>query len=163
MNPRKFDPSWYAGVMKGTSAFVLACGPLGSGVKLWSRRRLFGHRDDEVMADRAMAALRIPAPKVGPGDDPAEKAMEARESAVRARVAEIRKFAAHAPVVMNWITRDLGTDPSRFDPENLGLPGALIDGADVILYVLRDGRITDDVGKCFVLKDAYTAEPRSEA
>jgi len=163
MKPRKFDPSWYAGVMKVTSAVVLACGPPGSGAKLWARRRLFGHRDDEVLADRAMAALDIPTPKVGPGDDPAEKAAEARDSAVRKRLAEIRKFAAGAPVIINWTTRDIGTDPAKLDSENLGLPGTLVDGVDVILYVLRDGRITDDAGKCFVLKDAFEAEPRSEA
>jgi len=162
MKFKAFDPAWYARVMKSTSAVVLACGPLGSGVKLWSRRRLFGHRDDEVLADHAMAALDIPTPRVGPDDDPAEKAMEARDAAVRKRLAEIRKFAAGAPVIMNWSTRDLGTNPDRFDPESLGLPGSLIDDVDVILYVMRDGRMTDDSAKCFVLKDAYEAEPRAE-
>lgn len=152
MKPQIFDPSWYARVMKSTSAVVLACGPTGSGVKLWSRRRLLGHRDDEVLADNAMAALDILVPKMGQGDNPTEKATEAKEVAVRKRLAEIRKFAASAPVIMNWTTRDLGVDPTNFDPENLGLPGALIDGVDVILYVMRDGRITDDITKCFVLK-----------
>lgn len=162
MTARVFDPGWYARVMKGTSALVLACGPPGSGVKLWTRRRLFGHRDDEVLADRAMAALKFPAPKVGPGDDAFAKVAESRDIAVRSRLEEIRRFAAGAPVIMNWTTRDLGTDRSKYDAENLGMPAALIDGVDVILYVARDGRLTDDLAKCFVLKDAYSAEPRSE-
>jgi hypothetical protein len=160
---KKFDPNWYTKVMKGTSALVLACGPIGSGVKLWTRRRLLGHRDDEVLADHAMAALHFDTPRVEPGDDPVTKVAESRDLAVKRRLAEIKKFAAGAPVVLNWTTRDLGVDAAKFSVENLGLPGALIDGVDVVLYVVRDGRMTDDIGKCFILKDSYTTEPRSEA
>jgi len=160
MTARQFEPDWYARVMKGTSAVVLACGPNGAGVKLWTRRRLFGHRDDEVLADNAMSALRIERPKLSPGDDPVIKALEAKNAAVRQRLDEIKKFAAGAPVIMNWTTRDMGTEPAKFDAEALGLPSALLDGADVILYVVRDGRITGDIDKCWVLKDAYSSEPR---
>ena len=160
MPARRFDPAWYASVMKRTQAMVLACGPPGSGVRLWTRRRLLGHRDDEVLADRAMSALSFAAPAVGPGDDPVAKAEEAKNAAVRRRLEEIRRFAAGAPVVLNWTTRDIGTDPARYDAEGLGLPAALLDGVDVVLYVARDGHINDDPARCFVLKDAYSAEPR---
>ncbi len=157
---RIFDPAWYAKVMKNTSAIILACGPPGSGVKLWTRRRLLGHRDNEVLADHAMDALRIDMPRVGPGDDPVTKVAEARDIAVTRRLDEIRRFAAGAPVILNWTTRDIGTDRSRFSAENLGLPGALLDGVDVILYIVRDGRMTDNIDKCHVLKEGFSSEPR---
>lgn len=160
---RRFDPAWYAKVMKNTSALILACGPPGSGVKLWTRRRLLGHRDDEVLADHAMAALRLDVPRIVPGDDPVTKVSEARDIAVTRRLDEIRIFAAGAPVILNWTTRDIGTDYSRFSAENLGLPGALLDGVDAILYIVRDGRLTDDIGKCYVLKEGFSSEPREPA
>lgn len=157
---KKFDPAWYAKVMKNTSGLILACGPLGSGATLWTRRRLLGHRDNEVLADNAMAALRIDIPRVGPDDDLVTKVAEAKDMAVTRRLDDIRRFAAGAPAILNWTTRDIGTDHSRFSAENLGLPGALIDGVDVILYIVRDGRITDDIGKCYVLKDGFASESR---
>ncbi len=156
----KFNPAWYARVMKNTSALILACGPPGSGVKLWTRRRLLGHRDGEVLADHAMAALRVDTPRVEPGDDLATKVAEAMDIAVTRRLDEIRRYAAGAPVILNWITRDIGTDSSRFSAENLGLPGALLDGVDAILYIVRDGRMTDDIGKCYVLKEGFSSEAR---
>lgn len=162
MKPRMFDQSWYAKVMKRTDGLVLACGPTGAGVRLWTRRLMLGHRDDEVLADQASAALRIPVPTVGPDDDPVVKAAEAKDAAVKERLAEIRKFAAGAPVVLNWTTRDLGTAAARFDVENLGLPGALIDGVNAVLYIMRDGRLTSYIDKCWILKDDYSAEPRSK-
>jgi len=157
---RRFDPAWYARVMKNTSALILACGPPGSGVKLWTRRRLLGHRDGEVLADHAMAALRIKTPRLEPGDDAVTKVAEARDMAVTRRLDEIRRFAAGAPVILNWITRDIGTDSSKFSAENLGLPGALLDGVDAILYIVRDGRMTDDIDKCYVLKEGFSSESR---
>ncbi len=160
---RRFDPAWYAKVMRNTSALILACGPPGSGVKLWTRRRLLGHRDNEVLADHAMAALRLDMPRMGSGDDIVTKVAEARDIAVTRRLDEIRRFAAGAPAILNWTTRDIGTDHSRFSAENLGLPGALLDGVDAILYIMRDGRMTDDIGKCYVLKEGFSSEPREPA
>ena len=157
---RKFDPAWYAKVMRNTPAVILACGPMGSGVKLWTRRRLLGHRDDEVLADHAMSSLRLDMPRVGPGDDLVTKVAEARDMAVTQRLDEIRRFAAGGPVILNWTTRDIGIDHNRFSVENLGIPGALIDGVDAILYVMRNGVITDDIGKCYILKDGFSSESR---
>jgi len=159
----RFDPAWYAKVMKNTSALILACGPPGSGVKLWTRRRLLGHRDGEVLADHAMAALRLDIPRIGPDDDPVTKVAEARDMAVTRRLDEIRRFAAGAPAILNWTTRDIGTDHSKMSAENLGLPGALLDGVDVILYIMRDGHMTDNIGKCCVLKEGFSSEPRGPA
>jgi len=157
---KAFDPAWYAKVMKNTSALILACGPPGSGVKLWTRRRLLGHRDGEVLADHAMACLRLDMPRIAPGDDVVTRVAEVRDMAVTRRLDEIRRFAAGYPAILNWTTRDIGTNHSKFSAENLGLPGALLDGVDAILYVVRDGRMTDDIGKCYVLKEGFSSEPR---
>ena len=163
MKARPFDPGWYARVMKNTTgAIILVCGATGSGVRLFTHRRFLGHNYNEVLADRAEGAMRLAMPAISPDDDPMSALAAAKNKAAKAILDDIRAFAAGAPAVIPWTSRNLGNDPDKFDLDNLGVPTVLIDEANAVLYIISDRQLTDDLRRCWVLKDDYSAESRSK-
>ena len=158
MKARQFDPGWYAKVMKNTTgAIVLVCGATGSGVRLFTHRRFLGHNHNEVLADRAEGAMRLAMPTISPGDDPIKAVAAAKNKAAKAILDDIRAYAAGAPAVVTWTSRNLGNDPDKFDLDNLGVPTVLTDEANAVLYIVSDRQLTDDLRRCWVLKDDYSA------